>query len=197
VVFPGTPDVPLSPNPFNSSITFPGRFGGTAGGYSQGSRGRGRAPVVVPYAYPIYVGGYGYGYGYGTDPDSQPAPQQQAPTVVYAYPPQQQAPPQVIINQTFVSPGTQPAAEPEPDTGVYQAPSRPLAEGTSSTKVPVFLIAYADHSVYTAVAYWVEDDTLHYITTDGKHNQASLALIDRKMSEDLNKERDIDFRLPK
>jgi hypothetical protein len=186
VVFPGIPDAPLGLNPFLTPT-----FAGTP----QVSRGRGRTQVVVPYAYPVYVGGYGYGYGYGTDPNAQPAPQP-APTDVYAYPPQQAQPP-VIIYQTFVAPGAQPPAEPEPDTGVYQAPSRPSTESAPGAKVPVFLIAYTDHSVYTAVAYWVEDDTLHYITTDGKHNQASLSLIDRKMSEDLNKERDIDFRLPK
>lgn len=205
VVFPGMGNPPpLTPNPFtNPNSMFAERLGATISGFPPytgapigGSRGR--RSVVIPYAYPVFVGGYGYGYGYGYDPQ----PQQQAPTVIYAYPPQPQQAPQVIINQNFLTPGAQPqtGAEPESGMSLYQAPSRAPAEpATTSTgsKAPVFLIAYKDHSVYSAVAYWVEGDMLHYITTDGKHNQASLALIDRKMSEDLNKERDVDFRLPK
>jgi hypothetical protein len=195
VVFPG------QPGPYvHAPTSFPMRLGATVAGAPLGGRG---GSLVVPYSYPVYVGGYGYGYGYGYDPSAQ-APQE-APsqtTVVYAYPPQQQQQqaPQVIINQNFL--GTQPQTGADSDSGttLYQAPSRPPAEpaaaGSSGSKGPIFLIAYKDHSVYSAVAYWVEAGTLHYITTDGKHNQASLDLIDRNMSEEINKEQDVDFILP-
>jgi hypothetical protein len=53
-----------------------------------------------------------------------------------------------------------------------------------------------DSSVYSAVAYWVEGETLHYITTQGKHNQVSLSLVDRNLSEMLNRGRKVEFRLP-
>jgi hypothetical protein len=59
----------------------------------------------------------------------------------------------------------------------------------------VFLIALKDGSVYMAVAYWIEDSTLHYITPQGKHNQVSLPLVDRHLSQKLNQGRS-EFRLP-
>ena len=37
-----------------------------------------------------------------------------------------------------------------------------------------YLIAYKDHSVYSALAYWVEDHTLNYVTTQNTHNQADV-----------------------
>jgi len=46
------------------------------------------------------------------------------------------------------------------------------------------------------VAYWVDGETLHYFTTGNTHNQASLSLIDRELTERLNRELGIDFKLP-
>ena len=50
----------------------------------------------------------------------------------------------------------------------------------------LFWIALKDHRVYTAVAYWVQGQTLHYVTAEGSHNQVSLPLVDRQMSARLN-----------
>ena len=59
-----------------------------------------------------------------------------------------------------------------------------------------YLIAYKNHSVYAALAYWVEDDTLHYVTTQNTHNQASLALIDIELTKNLNQARNVPFSVP-
>jgi hypothetical protein len=53
-----------------------------------------------------------------------------------------------------------------------------------------------DHTIFPAVAYWVEDNTLNYITTQGVHNSASLDGVDRDFSKLLNSQRHIDFALP-
>jgi endonuclease YncB( thermonuclease family) len=53
-----------------------------------------------------------------------------------------------------------------------------------------------DHTIYSAVAYWVDGDTLHYFTSGNTHNQASLSLIDRDLTERLNKESGLDVSLP-
>ena len=50
--------------------------------------------------------------------------------------------------------------------------------------------------MYTAAAYWVDGETLHYITPRGKHNQTSLALVDRDLSARLNEGQKVDFQLP-
>jgi hypothetical protein len=55
-------------------------------------------------------------------------------------------------------------------------------------------IAMKDGWVYTAWDYWVERGTLHYITTQGKHNQASLELVDRQATVRLNSGKE--FHLP-
>jgi hypothetical protein len=58
-----------------------------------------------------------------------------------------------------------------------------------------FFIALKD-LICTAIAYWVQGDTLHYITSAGSHNQVSLALVDRATSQKLNAGRLVDLVLP-
>ena len=76
------------------------------------------------------------------------------------------------------------AGEPEPEEA-------PAAEET-----PYYLIAFKDHTIYAAEAYYVHGDTLHYLTTTGAHNQASLTLVDRALTARLNHGRGVDLRLP-
>ena len=220
VVFPGTGHAPSSRTPYGnvlfpgnggppsygafSSVTnpyFASRLGGTvsgSGAYRGGGehhRGNGGA---YTYAYPVYVGG-GYGYGYGYDPNA--APQQQG-NVMVIYPPP--APP-VVINQNFApGAGPGPAVGPDqaPDTGsdsnmhFYQSPSNnPAAATGTSNETSYYLIAFKDHSIYSAIAYYVEGDTLHYFTSGNVHNQASMSLVDRALTEQLNRERGVDVRM--
>jgi hypothetical protein len=102
----------------------------------------------------------------------------------------------IVINQYFVTKGSsipgqpEPAAAPEPDQPVVN-PGDPLTPPAS-----YYLIAYKDHSVYSALAYWVEGDTLHYVTTQNTHNQASLSLIDVDQSYKLNSDRSVPFSIP-
>ncbi len=185
VVFPG--GVPTEPrHPF--SITDPG-FAGRLGGITTGMRpytgrlGRGSGfaqsrQVLVPYAYPVFVPGYPY------YPDYQPA----QPNVMVA--PPQQSGPQVIINQNFSTPPPEPA---RPSVQVYQAPSPASAEAPA--EATIYLIAFQDGSVRTAVACWIEGDTVHYVTPQGQPNKASVVLIDKEFSRKLNSQRGVDFRL--
>jgi hypothetical protein len=149
------------------------------------------------YAYPAYVGGgYDNGYANGYGPQDQAPPQQAAPpNVTVVYPPNQRANPVMIQagpnGEYFTSgqrqgamiydaPGTAPAVEDQP-------------EPSDSNR---YLIAFKDHTIYSAVAYWADGDTLHYFTTGNVHNQASVSLIDRELTERLNKELGLDFKLP-
>ena len=141
---------------------------------------------MVPYAYPVYVGGGGYDNSY-----AQPPAQQQQPNVTVVYPPQ--APP-VIVNQ--FSPGAEPrdiaaGDNPEP-VSVYQ----PADQADQQTATDHYLIALKDHTIYSAVAYWVDGDTLHYFTSGNVHNQASLSLVDRELTSRLNRESGAEVKLP-
>jgi hypothetical protein len=202
---------------FNGNVVYPGGGGPFAGGQNlrrpgvppaTGGRilGTGAGAVVaVPYAYPVYVGGYGYGYGYGYPPSDDAAaagagyaagyapdasayapgaaPQQPNVIVIYAQPPQ---------------PGVAPPNG-APPPGAYPAPAamEPPPEASVGVMDPShYLIAFKDHTIYAAVAYWVEGDTLHYFTAQNTHNQVSLELVDRSLTERLTQESGLDMRLP-
>lgn len=153
--------------------------------------------VAVPYVYPIYVGGLG---GYYDSPyiapDAAPPAQQaqpQQPNVVVVYP-QQPATPVII---TLGPDGQYTTSTGQAPPSVYQPPERqPVEEPAPSLEPSYYLIAFKDHSIYSAVAYWVDGDTLHYFTTGNTHNQASISLVDRELTTRLNKDSGVEVKLP-
>ena len=152
----------------------------------------GRVTRIAPsyvYAFPMFIGG-GYDSSYAAQ---EPAPQQ--PNVTVIYPPQQTATPVMI--QVGPDGEYTTMAQRQPAT-IYQAqPGRVTAEdpepAADSTR---YLLAFKDHTIYSAVAYWADGDTLHYFTTGNTHNQASISLLDRDLTDRLNRELGIDFKLP-
>ena len=199
VVFPSAPGVKVG-TPFSiTDPTFGARLGANIGGHNGGHQGGGwrRGTTVLPYAYPVYVGGYydpAYQDAYPPQAVQQPVQQPQQPNIIVVYP-QQAAP--VIVNQPGSDQGT--GAGPE-TVSVYQAPvpSANNPPGQSTNDQPSgYLIALKNHTIYSAVAYWVDGDTLHYFTSANTHNQASLALVDRDLTEQLNRELGNEIHLPK
>jgi hypothetical protein len=165
------------------------RYGNLVSGfrsYNGTGRGSRRGNASGIYAYPVYIGGYGYGYA--------PAPPDLPPSDVTGDNPPAQPP--VVINQYF---GPAPADQgPPPDTAAsnfhyYQAPSN---DNTAPADSSYYLIAFKGHTVYSAVAYYTEGDTLHYFTSGNVHNQVSLSLVDGQLTEQLNRGRNVDVRLP-
>jgi hypothetical protein len=196
--------------------------GGSGGGHGAGFRsgGAGRGPVrqgvpprvahnhsgttIVPY--PVFYGGYYYdpslyGNGYAT---GYADPQAAGPdggynsgyAAGYGGDPGAGQSPVVIINQGF-----------RPDTAnpvMHDYSNTPLPPGPSAQGQPmqpddqptIYLIAMKDHTIFPAVAYWVDGDTLNYITAEGSQNRASMSLVDRDFSTQLNNERHVEFRLP-
>ncbi len=190
----------------------PANRGGSRGGYYGGPRSGYVRPGAVIVPYPAFYGGYyyydpsmygngyadqqppadnGYNAGYDTSygPNYDPGNGASGPSPV------------VIINQSFRPETANPVLKdysnttiPEPGTVRMPPGSEP---GLQSDDQPtVFLIAMKDHTIFPAVAYWVEGDTLNYITTEGSQNRASLSLVDRDFSKQLNDERHVEFRLP-
>jgi hypothetical protein len=205
VVFPGgtsatTPGVTrsfgsvVSPGGGGPHLTVPG---GAVPGYGWPGNGHNthRTAPATTYLYPVFVSGYGgYGGYYEGYSGEQGAPQQQQPNITVVMPPQPVTP--VIIN---VGPGGgQYTTTTEGQQGVYEAPSRPaVEESVPAADEPLhYLIAFKDHTIYSAVAYWVDGDTLHYFTSGNTHNQASISLLDRPLTERLNKEFGVEFKIP-
>jgi len=160
---------------------------GGHGGYA-GSRSYGRS-VVIPYAVPVYgYGGYAapsYGYGYN-DADNG-----------YAAPPPVAQPMEQPMDQSmsYGPDGGQPAPPPADDSlRVYQAPA-PSPQEAAVSEGRYYLIAYKDHSVYTALAYWMENGTLNYVTPQNAHNQVTLDLLDIELTKQLNARRGYAFNI--
>lgn len=191
---PGIPVTPqpvvIRPNPgfavgnsFNRGNSFNGdnsfRRGG---GNPRGNRGN----ANTVFAYPVFMGGGNY-YDSPVPPEAPGVPTSQQPNVTVVMPQQQEARPIVIQ----MGPDGQygPMARQN-----YAAP--PLPPEQAEPDAPHYLIAFKDHTIYTSVAYWFDGDTLHYFTKGDTHNQASVALIDRELTERLNRELGIDFKMP-
>jgi hypothetical protein len=153
-----------------------------------GANRRANTPV---YGYPI-IGAYGYGTGYApSDYSGEPqAPPQQQPNVTVVYPP---APAPVIINQ-YGPPADPGLVHPR----VYEVPQSSQEETAAAPPAEPshYLIAFKDHTIYSADNYWVDGDTLHYFTSGNTHNQVSLSLVDRDLTRRLNKESGVSVNLP-
>jgi hypothetical protein len=175
-----TPSFP-SPN-LNQNRNFRGsnRFGNDRFGSRRRSLG-------YPFSYSVWVPDY-FDNLYDQGPYGASAPQQ-------AEPPDSRQP--VIINQYFGAPAppeaeprNPPPADPNQNTTTTRAPGDAIGDPQN-----YYLIAYKNHAVYAALAYWLEDKTLHYVTTQNTHNQASLDLIDLTLTRSLNQDRQVPFTL--
>jgi len=206
VVFPGgsptTPIVrtgpPSVPVPyFNGGNSF-NRGGdsfhhGGGGIVTPPNRGGGRRNQnVTYYPYPVYVSGYSDPAAYGDPLAPLSQPQQQPNNVTVVYPQQQQ--PQ-DVRPIVIQLGSDAIGQMTTQSSRRAQPP-PEEEPAAEADQPHYLIAFKDHTIYTSVAYWFDGDTLHYFTKGDTHNQVSTALIDRPLTERLNRELGIDFKMP-
>jgi hypothetical protein len=81
----------------------------------------------------------------------------------------------------------QPASSPAVSVGQPSAPSY---------SSPIYLIAIRDHGIRAASAYWVVEDTLHYLTMEHPEQQVPLNQVDRELTLKLNRERRVSIELP-
>ena len=191
VVFPGGTG-PRLIVPFSvTDPTFlakPGWAGARFGrGFGNGFGRRGGNVVLAPYAVPVYVGGFYDNPYLGADgqPQQVPPPQPQ-PNITVVYTP---LPQPMVLSPYADAAGVATASPPPPET-------QPAAGPPPAPEPESYLIAFKDRTIYSAVAFWVDGDTLHYFTSGNMHNQVSLSLVDKELTERLNKELGIDLRLP-
>ena len=210
VLYPGTghaPPTPVGPGIYGNR----GVYGNTGLGVRNAfatplaaSHGQHRRTTIVPY--PVFYGSYGYAYpgpGYAYDPSLGYAPgyADQAPPVING-----NGAPSVVFNQNFVQPPANPLVRDYPPSDVNQDQSGRLyqvptpggvaqSQAAPSDEPTLYLIAFKDHTIVQALGYWMEGSTLHYVSVEHTLNQASMDLIDRDLSQRLNAERNIDFRL--
>ena len=152
--------------------------------------------VIVPYAYPVYYGDAGY------------SQQQIQPNVTVVMP--EQPTPTVVINQYGADQQTTRVAEGNDSGGIRVwdgaagkavTPDKtpavtadvPSRGAVADEKPNIYLIALKDSTLRAAIGYWVEDGTLHYVTPQSTVNRVTLDMVDRELSEQLNRERKLDF----
>jgi len=182
LIYPGTgaPAIARSPRPGSPQGALPPQV-------AHGSHG---TAVAVPY--PVFYGGGYYDY------DAPPAPV--APysqyTAQYSNGYDQTQPPVVIINQYFTPDTANPVVRDYSNVRLPEPGPQPETQQPAAEQQVMFLIAMKDHTIFPAIAYWVEGDTLNYITVQGSKNSVSLDLVDRDFSKQINKERNVEFGLP-
>ena len=126
------------------------------------------------FAYPLFLGDYDYGYpGY--------AP---APNVVIV-----QQPPAYVVLQNA------PSAAPSGEIHEY-APAPSSAPTDSTEESPAFAIVLKDGSVRSAVAVAAQNDSLHYVDLDGRHQHVALETVDRAATRKRNRENHLELQLP-
>ena len=161
--------------PLGGGIVVNGPGGPPVPGYGPGHRGNGQGP------------GQAYGQVRGVAFASYVPQYVEVPVEVPVAAPQQP----IIINQYFTAPAPQPAPQVAPAVA-----ARPVTPGDLlAPPENYYLIAYRNRSMYAAISWWMEGDTLHYVTTQNTHNQTSLDLIDLERTTKLNQDRNVPFAI--
>jgi hypothetical protein len=147
--------------------------------------------IAVAVPYPVFYGGNYYDY------DAPSAPMAGYSQYQGAGYDQMTQPPVVIINQYFRPDTANPVLRDYSNAPLPAPQQAPDDQAASTAEQQVmFLIALKDHTIFPAIAYWVEGDTLNYITVQGAKNSVSLDFVDRDFSKRINKERKVEFGLP-
>lgn len=191
---PGNPAPIPSPSPLRPPPSRPG-WTGSRKSFESPRLGNERI-VVYPVPYPVFAGSE-------NPPEDPPYGGGESPPLSPLY---QGQPPDPIAPAPYTGPPLrirldgQPAPQsPAQRSGGEGCPVPEIRNSTAVEEVPdrvEFFIALKDHSVRTAVAYWVQDETVHYITPRGSHNLVSISLVDQTLSARLNSGNLVPFTLP-
>lgn len=180
------------------AIRYGGGFGGFRGGFARQPGFRGGFGFrtfprfgFYPFYYPGLYGYGGYGYGYDSYPDdSYPYDSygySDANGYGYADPGYAPSAPPVVIMQN--------GPAPHPPAPVVRL--APRAPGPQQDESSLYLVAFQDGVIRAALAYWADGASLHYVSLDHEQKTAPLSSVDRALSERLNSERNVAFRLPR
>jgi hypothetical protein len=172
-----------------------GGIGGLRGGFGYGGYGYGGFYGGF-YGYPYWPGwGFGYSYWpgyydygyypYTYDPNVYyPYSYDPSPNTTVIYPAPAQA-----------APGAASTERANPVVRQYDEYGQEIKSSTSGGAA-IYLLAFSDHSIRAAAAYWVDGKTLHYVTLQKELREAPLDTVDRDFSQQLNRERHVPFSLP-
>jgi hypothetical protein len=175
-------------------------FGGFRNGFGGFRFGFGGFWPSFGFGYSSYwPGSYDYDYGYGYDgyPGYSNSGYQPSSNVTVVYPPPAQTAPDYGER---ANPNMRQYDEYGQQIGQAamgnSSGGNSYGNSSAGNGSPLYLIAFRDHSIRAAAAYWLDGRTLHYVTTQHEERQAPLDTIDRDFSLQLNRERHVQFSLP-
>jgi hypothetical protein len=156
------------------------------GFYGGGYYGRGYYPFFYGSFYynPFYSYPY-YGSPYYAEPYGYYGPQAYYDATPDYYQPNGGGSRVVVVNQDY-------RGQPAPQATVREFSA--VAPRIDGEEV-YYLIAMQDQTVRMATAYWVEGSTLHYVDRRHEQHAVPLSTVDRRLSEQLNRERRVTFYL--
>lgn len=102
----------------------------------------------------------------------------------------------MIVSNTAPAPQPPVVVEQAPEPGLREYVGPSLAPQAQKYEEPLYLLAMKDGTIHAVLAYWADGPAVHYVTMDHEQKQAPLTSIDRNLSERLNRERNVAFRLP-
>ena len=154
----------------------PQRAGGGGGGGGRSGHARSVVSVPVLVAVPFF---------------EAPVGQQEAPANG------------VIVNPNYQPQASNPVLQDYSNAGLRESPSfeqrqtdPPRALMQDADQSPTFhLIALTNGTIVAAIGYWMDGDTLNYITRDGNRNRVSMDRVDYEFSVKLNAGRNLEFKL--
>lgn len=169
--------------------TFPGTRLGIHGGFGGFDFGFGYQSAASPFWGTMYAPVYPYAPllttpAIYTDPNPYYAP---APAVTIITVPAVSEPQYgtIVINEGRAPREWDRYSEQREPARAEEAPRGPL----------IYLLATRQGPIWAAVAYWVEGETLHFVTPQHERKSILLGDLDREMSERLNRERRVEFTL--
>ena len=192
--------IPMGPGVYSQPVR--------SSGHNWGARGA--RTVAIPWGLPLTTGYYA-----APMPEYVPVPQQPvqaAPSVIINqyYSPEVVRPelkeyddlPEARLPQTEVESGRVRVNPPSARRQAAAIPPKPPAPAVTESDVPhdsskptITLLAFKDSSVVAAIAYWEQDDQLHYVTSNFSKKIVAVNTLDKTLSEQLNRERRVEFKL--
>jgi hypothetical protein len=172
---------------------------GPSHGWSRGSQHPGIGFRVRQAYQPPFYSGYGYVNPWGWGGSYYPFGWYSAPLwttpALYAAP--DDYPSNPGPNVTIITVPSAPAVgyDPPPRRAAPPPAPEPEEERPLATESWAYLIAAKDGTVWLARDYSVENGIIH-LTVGAERKQMPLAQIDRTATEQLNRERGVDVRLP-
>lgn len=101
-----------------------------------------------------------------------------------------------IVTPPAAEPAAAPAPPPHPIHLVIHNYNNAHAAGGAANEHQTFTIALKDGSTRSAQLSWVSGAALHYLDADGDEQMLTRSQIDRRKTEALNHEKDIQLLLP-